>query len=274
MSFWAGATRPHIPEQAQSQHSRSQVKPASGRGHKVFLTCPVVTAATFAKRNIGTAFPRADTASGWASSKASQALVMAEIEIPPAPSFPFPQRYWLCPGHSGVVAGRIEFLASPRIVIRAGGTASVWAHPSALGTQAVQGQSHADLSIGPRNQAQRHAALQSGPRSQARNASTVEWKLQNSSRYEREQAPEKATCAPGSAQHTSHPCPCASNFPNLQGRVLHPLCLLSSRCTWLGVVLSHSLPGSSWAWVLSQGPQGERLVSFRCEERSFPSAGK
>eukprot|EP00971_Amphidinium_carterae_P110562 2190145-Amphidinium_carterae.1 len=38
--------------------------------------------------------------------------------------------------------------------------------------------------------------------------------------------------------------------------------------------ISPHRPGSAWAWVLSQGPKGERLISIRCEEHSFPSASK
>eukprot|EP00971_Amphidinium_carterae_P094323 1867199-Amphidinium_carterae.1 len=39
--------------------------------------------------------------------------------ISPTPSFPLPQKHGFRPGHSGVVSGRIKFLALPRIVIRA-----------------------------------------------------------------------------------------------------------------------------------------------------------
>eukprot|EP00971_Amphidinium_carterae_P087860 1738606-Amphidinium_carterae.1 len=38
------------------------------------------------------------------------------------------------------------------------------------------------------------------------------------------------------------------------------MCFLS-RLTRLRMLLSHSKPGSSRAWGLSQGPEGERLVS-------------
>eukprot|EP00971_Amphidinium_carterae_P205648 4080776-Amphidinium_carterae.1 len=37
----------------------------------------------------------------------------------------------------------------------------------------------------------------------------------------------------------------------------------------LGGSLNHSLPGSAWAGVLSQGPDGEGLLSSCCEARPF-----
>eukprot|EP00971_Amphidinium_carterae_P011106 218743-Amphidinium_carterae.1 len=86
-------------------------------GHQVLLTGPVITATAFPKWDTHAAAPLTNTARDQSSPKALGSLVVAEVKVTPTAPFPLTPWNGLSPRHPGVVGGRLEILAFPRVVI-------------------------------------------------------------------------------------------------------------------------------------------------------------